>query len=369
MENWSIYHFKDIPFKEAAYIQPELDDYRLNGKIFSMYGMEEPYKTLQELIKLHRSICYVRSDDLSRGTGKSALMAKVYWDIKEGGINGELFPVWIGVHDFRTINQLMGRVVDTLVFVGITNIIKEKLGTVNYSNVDKFLKQKKNQRLPGEIAALTEILSLPNEMLAWKYINIRRKYPTMGSVELFSDLLIMFSLADPRRVIVFIDQFEEYAEYQKGARLVQMGQDIKDLYRCMASCGNLSFVMTMHPRTQRDFEMRAGEIIKTYGEIMDNAATVTRLEPDHLVKIAEKYIEHYRCEDFSKKLGYVFPFAKSVLTYVAENSANNPRTMIRILGNLLREAMLSNTKEITQSFVETPKIHSRVGLGAIASES
>jgi hypothetical protein len=367
MEEWSKYYFTDIPFKEAAFLQPEINDARLNGTVFSMSGMEKAYKDLLDLIRLQRSICYVRSDDLSRGTGKSALMAKVYWDIKQSQRESErFFPIWVSVHDFRTINQLMGRVVDTMVFAGLMDIIKRALGVVNYNTVDSFLGKKKSQRIPSEVGALTSILALPNESLAWKYINIRRTYPDVGNVELFSDLMIMFSLVDSRRVLIFIDQFEEYAEYQRGMKLVQLGQDIKDLYRCMASCGNLSFVVTMHPNTQREFENRAGEIIKTYGEIMDNAATVEKLEPEHLVKIAKEYILHYRTDKFPKDLDDVYPFNDSVLLYVAEHSNNNPRTMIRILGHLLREAMLSNAKRITPDFVRTPKIHARVGLGAMA---
>jgi len=370
MKKWSEYYFKDIPFKEAAFLQPEIKDDRLNGKVFSMFGMENAYKDLFELIHLHRSICYVRSDDLSRGTGKSALMAKVYWDIVESAEKSKLFfPVWVSVHDFRTINQLMGRVVDTLVFAGLTDVIKGAVDVKSYASIDEFLGRKKSQRIPSEIGALKSILSLPNETLAWKYVNIRRTYPTIGSVELFTDLMIMFGIADNRRALIFIDQFEEYAEYQRGIRLKQLGQDIKDLYRCMATCGNLTFILTMHPITQREFESRAGEIIKTYGEIMDNAATVEKLEPSHLVKIAEAYIHHYRTDDFPKGLGDVYPFTNSVLNYVAENSSNNPRIMLRILGNLLMEAMLTGAKEITTEFVKTPKIHQRVGLGAILEDT
>jgi len=133
----------------------------------------------------------------------------------------------------------------------------------------------------------------------------------------------------------------------------------------MATCGNLSFILTMHPRTERDFITRAGEIIKTYGEIMENAATVEKLEPAHLIKIAEAYIRHYRTDDFPEGLRTVYPFSDSVLNYVAEKSNNNPRIMIRILGNLLREGMLAGGKEITLEFVKNPKIHTRVGLGAL----
>ncbi len=369
MEDWGKYYLRDIPFMEGQFIQPELNDDRLNGKIFSMYGMEKPYKRLMGLIDRHKNICYVRSDNSSRGTGKSALMAKVYWDIKSEKAK-QIFPVWTGVHDFRTINQLMGRVVDTLVLAGLTDKIKEKLGEVNQDTVGELLSQRKDQRTYTEIAALTEILSLPNEMLAWKYMNIRRKYSTMASVELFSDLMMMFGAADQRRVIVFIDQFEEYVEYQRGMRMRELGQDIKDLYRCMTACGNLTFILSMHPETQRNFESMASEIIESYGEIMENAATVEKLETEHLVPIAKTYMNHYRTAEYEKnKIGDSFPFTESTLRYVASNSNNNPRKLIRLLGNLLWEAMLSDTKEINDEFVKNPVVHSNAGLGAIPASA
>ena len=195
-------------------------------------------------------------------------------------------------------------------------------------------------------------------------MNIRRKYSTMGSVELFSDMLMLFSLADSRRIVVFIDQFEEYVEYQRGAKLIQMAQDLKDLYRAMSLCGNLTFVLTMYLRTQSEFETRAGEILTTYGEIMDNAATVEKLSSEHLAAIAKAYIVHYRSPNCDKK-EFAFPFTVEALNYVADNANNNPRVMLRVLGNLLREAMYANEKEITIDFIKDPKIHSSVGLGAI----
>lgn len=363
MKEWSKYYLKDKPFKEASHLAPEFIDDRLNGKIFSKFGMEKAYEGLLELINLRGNTCYIRSDDVSRGTGKSALMAAVYWHIRQSKEMSERFvPVWVSLRDFRTINQLMGRVVDTMVFAGLTDSIKQKIGKINYNNIYNFIKTKKPQCIPSEVSALDRILSLPNEMLAWKYVNIRRSYPTVGHVELFTDLMIMFSIADKRRVLIFIDQFEEYVEYQRGAKLDQLAQDMKDLHRSMAESGNLTFVFTMHPETQGRFEDVAKVIIKSYGEIADNAVTLSKLEPKHLVKIAEAYLSHYRTSDFQKKISDAFPFSDSVLEYVTKNSANNPRTMILIMSKLLEFARYHNLKEIDLKFVKDPATRARTGL-------
>lgn len=370
MEKWNKYHFTVNPFMEASHLEPELNDDRLNGKIFSTAGMKGSHQELLELIELEKQICYVRSDDQSLGTGKSALMAAVYWEMKEDPQKSKKYlPIWVSVHDFRTINQLMGRVVETFVFSGVTDILNKKLGQATYGNVDALLAEKKKQRLPGEVSSLQLILSMPRDRLAWKYMNIRRTYPTIGSVELFTDFMLMLSSIDDRRILVFIDQFEEYVDYQTGQKLVQLGRDIKDLRRCMSECGNLTFVVTLHPTTQRKFEQASAGIMATYGDVMQNAATVEKLVPRYLVEIARLYISHFRTKNFPNNLSREYPFQERVITYVATNSKNNPRIMIRILGNLLEEAKLAGTEEITMDFVRQPKVHMRSGLGPLAPVS
>src|SRR3989442_14696873 len=98
--------------------------------------------------------------------------------------------------------------------------------------------------------------------------------------------MLMFAQADKRRIVIFIDQFEEYVEFQHGNKLTQLANDMKDLYRSMAASGNLSFVVTMHPRTQALFEDQAGEILFTYGDIMGNGATIDHLKTPRVISIA-----------------------------------------------------------------------------------
>jgi hypothetical protein len=370
MDSWSRYYFTDNPFKEAPYIMVELDDDRLNGAIFSKMGFEKSFNKLFDLVARRRPLLYVTSEaDLPRGSGKSALMAAAYWRIsKDDKLGKEYLPVWVSVQDFRTITQLMGRVVETLVFAGVIDSIKSKLVTVDYSNVDVLLGKKKRQRLAGEVGALTKILELPNQELAWKYVNIRRTYPTIGHVELFTDFLLMFSENDKRRLLVFVDQFEEYVEFQYGQRLVQLGNDLKDLYRAMGASGNLSFIVTMHPKTQQKFESKAQEIITSYGEISDNSATVDALTPAQLIQMAKLYMSRFRTKEFPSKLGEAYPLDDEILEYVAKNSKNVPRIMIRILSNLMYEALLQNLDKVTMKILLDPTTHDRVGLGAIPTE-
>ena len=364
MSEWEDYYLKDNPFKDVAYIAVESDDERLNGKIFSQKGFEAPYKRAIAFLERKRPILYIRADESERGTGKSSMMAALYLHFMEKETKN-FSPIWVSVHDFRTINQLMGRIVETFVFSGIPDEIKNHLGDVRYDKVDTLLKQSgKNQRLPSEVAALTKILELPSNELAWKYMNIRRSYPQLGSIELFADILMMYHRVNKIHLITFIDQFEEYVEYQAGQALTQLGQDVKDLYRAIGAAENLTFVLSMHPRTQSKFEARAREILATYGEIMDNAVTVGELNDSDLIEIAELYIRKYRTKKQPEKYLETFPFTPKALDYIVAHSKSNPRVMIRLLSNALNEARFTNKKVVNTEFLQDTETHQMIGLGA-----
>jgi hypothetical protein len=362
--DWTKYYLKDIPFVEFASIKPDSKDDRINGKIFSILGMESEYRKLLDLIKRERGICYVRSDLEVLGTGKSALMAAVYWHCKNDAVlKKSILPAWVNVQDFRSITQLMGKVLDTLVFEQVTDLIKARIEDLSPATIDNFLSSEKPQRSPSVIFALSKILSMPKEELPWKYVNIRRSISTVSAVEIFEYLMVLFRKVDPRRVLIFIDQFEEYVKYQRGAaRLEQLGNDVNDIIRAISECRNLSFVLTLHPTTQREFEKSAGPLIESFGTIMENAATVSQLKPDHLIEMAKLYIKHFRMPNAPKDIGPVYPFENSALEYIAQKSGGIPRIFIRFLHNAMIEAAIANQDRITLQFIKQPMNLSRIGI-------
>jgi hypothetical protein len=329
-----------------------------------MLGMESAYDQLLNLIKREKGICYVRADSEVLGTGKSALMASVYWRCKSDPIlQKDFFPAWVDVIDFRSITQLMGRVLDTLVFEQITDEIRTGLKDLSYQAIDSFLSTEKEQRSPSVVYALSKILSMPKEELPWKYVNIKRSISTVSAVEIFGYIMILFRKINRRRLLIFIDQFEEYVEYQRGsARIRQLGQDMNDILRTIQECQNITFVFTLHPVTQREFEKSAGALIDTFGTIAENSATVPQLEPEHLVALAKEYIKNERVDDAPPDIGSSYPFEDETLRYVAEKSYGNPRIFIRLLHNAMMEAALSGQEKITLSFVKRPDILSRIGI-------
>ena len=364
MLDWSKYYLRDIPFVEFPNIRPDSKDDRINGKIFSSSGMEAPYKKLLDFIEREKGICYVRSDSDVLGTGKSALMAAIYWHCKnDQKTNKTILPAWVNVQDFRSITQLMGKVVDTLVFEQVTDRIIAQMKETSVRAIDRSLRGEKLQRSPSANLALSKILSTPKEELPWKYVNIRRSIPTVSAIELFEYLMVLFRTVDKRRVLICIDQFEEYVRYQRGAAgLERLGNDVNDIMRMIQECGNLTFILTLHPVTQREFEKSAGRLIDSFGRIVDNAATVNPLKPNHLVEMAKTYIGHFRTQAAPARIGPLFPFEDDALEYVAKKSRGFPRDFIRYLHNAMIEARLADEGKIDLGFIRRPVNLSRIGI-------
>jgi hypothetical protein len=312
-------------------------------------------------------MCYVRSDSEVRGTGKSALMAAIYWDLKQNSKFSERFyPVWVTVHDFRSVTQLMGRVLDSFVASGIIEVIRKNVKHPVIPNiVGQILKPLVPTPNPSTLLAISKILAVNDYELAWKYTNIKRSVPTTSHLELLTYFMLLFKASSTMRVFVFIDQFEEFVEYQKtGAGMLQLANNMKDLYRTASECDNIGFVLSLHPTSQRDFEQSAKEVIESYGEIMDNAATVEPLSNTQLVKIAEQYIMHYRSKDAPRNLDNDFPFTEEALEFIASRCQKRPRYMIRYCQYSMMEAAIRNPKIMDREFLNKPEVSTRINLPA-----
>ena len=365
MIDWArMYYLRDIPFVEFPCISVFSKDERINGRIFSLSGMEAAYQRLLNLIEREKGISYVLAESEVLGTGKSALMATVYWRCKKDEkLKKGILPVWVDVADFRSITQLMGRVLDTLVFEQVTDLIKAKIKDLSYASIDNFLSTEKRQRSPSVIFALSKILSMPKEELPWKYVNIKRSISTVSAVEVFQYIMVLFRKADSRRVLIFIDQFEEYVAHQSGAtKLRQLGDDVNDILRAIQECQNVSFVLTLHPKTQRDFEQSAGPLINTFGTIKENSATVVSLKSEDLIEMAKTYIKQLRIPETPKDLDPIYPFEEAALRYIAEKSGGIPRIYLRLLHNVMIEAALAEQKGVTLKFIKQPENLLRIGI-------
>jgi hypothetical protein len=363
MIDWSSYYLKDEPFVESAHIDPTSSDPRINGTIFSRKGVEEPYDSLLAMIQRHKPISYVLSESKVLGTGKSALLAGIYWKIKtDKTYEEEFLPAWVSVGDFRNITQLTGKILDTFVFLGFSEQIKDAVQDLTPSSIDKFLSSEKLQRSPSVVWALSKIFSMQKEEVPWKYVNIRRSISTVSTYEIFEYIMTLFKKTTKRRVLVFIDQFEDYIEHQRSsAQLTQLGEDLNHIHRAIAECGNLSLITTLHPVAKEVFEASAGALIGTFGGITENSVMVKPFRPDDLLEMCKLYIKHYRIENHTKKVTPLFPFDENVVTYIAEKAGGNPRIFIRLVHNVLLEAAIRKQPSVSKSFIDQPAVQKMTG--------
>ena len=368
MFTWKQYYLKETPFQEAPSIEPTLTNDRLNGKIFSKEGFKKSFDELLSLIHKRKSICYLRSDISSRGTGKSAVLAAVYWDLQsDQKLKKQFLPVWVTVQDYRSMTDMIGRILDTFILSGLVDKVKNKLGDTDPESIRELISEKIAQPSPSVLLALSKILSVPNEELPWKYVNIKRSLPMVGNFELFRYFLHLLSVIEDRRIVVFIDQFEEYVESQitSSAKGLRLANDMKDIYRSTNASENLTFILTLHPATQQYFEDASSEVIRSYGEITENAANLVEIKPHNLVKIAQKYILRYRINNPPKEIDNYYPFTISALEYIAKIAGSNVRTFIRLCHNALMEASYQEVKKIDSRFLTNKENHHKIGLGII----
>lgn len=369
MSEMKNYYFTEEPFQEAAFLDPYIKNDRLNGKVFSMDGFKKPFTKLLELIERKKSICYLTSDNESRGTGKSALLAAVYWDLTEDKeLSQKYLPLWITVRDYKTVKEIIGRILDQLIEIDLINKIAEKLGDVSPENIEKTLKQFRSSMPQAALAATSRVLTAPKEAMSTKFINIKRSYPSVGTFDIFEYILHLITVVEKRRLIIFVDQFEEFIqELSYSAKgMDTMAAVIRDIYRTSNASNNVTFILTLHPKTQNIFESAAAEILSSYGQVPENSSFMESITEKQMAKIAVKYMTHYRMSNKPSNIDEYHPFTEDALEYLAKFSKDQPRTFIRFCYNTLMEAIAREHKKIDTNFIK--EFHEIIGLGVLKAE-
>lgn len=356
--DWSRYYLRDIPFVELPTVNPTSSDLRINGRIFSREGFEAQYQGLLGLIQREKGLCYVRAESDVLGTGKSALLAAVYWDLKDDKKKRDRYtPVWADVETPGSISQLLGRVLDAMVTENVIDSIKSELKDLTPSSISSLLSKRIRQPSPSAVLAVSRILQMPTDELSMKYVNIRRSISMVSAVEVFQYILTAYGRTEEkRRVVVFINQFEEYVRTQRGiAGLRRLGEDMNDLIRSVQNCGNITFVLTLYPSSEAMLQT-VGPIIETFGTIRANSVTTGELDTPSFLAIAKAYLDKFRTENAPRGIGPLHPFDEDVVTFFANECNGIPRNFIRYLHNALVEAALAGHGTVTLDFVKSPEI-------------
>ena len=296
-------------------------------------------------------------------------MAAVYWKLTDDReLSQKYLPLWITVRDYKNVKEIIGRILDQVIDIGLISKIAEKLGDVSPEYIEKTLKQFRSSIPPAALAATSKVLTAPNEAMSTKFANIKRSYPTVGTFDIFEYILCLITVIEKRRLIIFVDQFEEFIQElsysSKG--MDTMATIIRDIYRTANASNNVTFILTLHPKTQYIFENAAAEILSSYGQVHENAASMESITEKQMVKIAVKYMVHYRMDNKPSNIDEYHPFTEDALEYLAKFSKDQPRRFIRFCYNTLMEAASREHRKIDIIFIK--QFHEVIGLGVLKAE-
>jgi hypothetical protein len=351
-----------VPFKSGSFVNPNLTDARINGKIFFRPVMKESLDELLHRIDTKRKITYVGFEDTSRGYGKSAVLAAAYWELKSKS-KGNVIPIWVSIIDFRRMEQVLVRIVDAMVTEGILKTIKDSIGELTQDNVRKRLSDFKISVSPSEVSALREILKQEENYMPWRFSNLRRTYKQLSLFEIFVDLVELYVDKSNQRMVIFLDQFEDFVIYHYGSRLIDLTEELRDVMRAAAQLP-MSMIMTIHPDAEVKIQQMPEKELISYGaEIRGNVIRIPRLDPQGLIGVAKCYLAEFRPENFDKNKRESYPFDEALLHEVAERSNGNLRRMLTVLLNILNEAMSADYgPPIDSKYLKDTRLRIRVGL-------
>ncbi|MCK4477386.1 hypothetical protein KAU88_02520 [Candidatus Bathyarchaeota archaeon] len=356
--DWRRYDLKDNPFTDQAFINIWANDRRLNGRLFCEEIVTKEMGKLMSLIVRKPNLIFVYSPRVVKGTGKSALMAAAYWKLYDAKQN----VVWAEATGGYSTSPTLGRIIDSMVAEGVFDNMKEAIGEISYSRIRDMLKASYRIPLPSLVGALVRILEMGPEDTAKKFANIRRSIRVSSATEVFGYVVALMEACKLGRLIVFIDQFEEFVRSHRGyAALDRLGNDINDLFR--ATLGRASLVVSMHPEAFEIFGKAASEYIPEIVQIgEERTVTLGPFESDDAIRLAAYYLGKYKIEGSEKP--ELYPFEESVLRYIHLKTQKNPRPFIISLHNALIEGAMEEHVSIDENFIKDTTNHQRVLIGA-----
>lgn len=354
----SKYDLTEAPFFPNSQINLWSNDPRLNGQLFCEEIVSKEAKKLMSLIHRQRNVIYVNSSMSVLGTGKSALMAHVYWKLTNNGA----LTVWTEATGGLSTSPTLGRIVDSMVAQGVFEKIKTKMVDITYEHVAKRVKLYYRFPAPGLIGALTKILKASPEETAKKFVNIRRSIPSWSPSNVFGYLLALMESCGMEKPIIFLDQFEEFVRSHLGpTQLRRLANDFNDLIRAIQNRAIL--VVSLHPEAERVLMSAAGEYVQTIAPINEETMVIVKpLTTDDAIKLTLFYLKHYRMG--KKEVPELYPFSENVLKYICIKTNGTPRKFITALYDALMVGAMQNYVPIDEKFISDENNHRRVLPGA-----
>lgn len=350
MFDFKDYGLRDVPFVDLPTLQPYSKDPKENGQIYVNGATKEIEDRILSRVRFGDLVTYVSSRGPIKGTGKSALMADVYWKLQKDGKP----VIWTSAQGERTPGGLVGRIFDSVVSFGLGKEADDRMA--------EFTKDISASRLKAAIAK-TEVPSLAkiNGLLkvlqqeqleqSTKLAMIRSSIRLYGPVDIFGYYLKILGEVGVGRIIVFIDQFEDYVQAHQGPTLTQkLSDDWRTLLESLR--GRASIVVSMHGEAQviltKLTNYRLAEING------GSQVIVPTMSPERGVKLAAAYLAATRVKGYDG--GELKPFEAPVIEYFTRELEGNPRRLMSALRTTLRIAMEQELKTIDSKFAKSNEV-------------
>jgi len=350
---WPKYDLKDNPFLTSPIINVLSNDKRINGQLFCKEIVSDQFNRLMELIAEEHNMVFVYSPVSVLGTGKSALMAAAYWELRQRKEN----VIWAEATGGIATSPTLGRIVDSMLVEGVIDRVKEKIGDISYEKIFRMLSPH-FRPIPGLVGALVRILQTTPDETAKKFVNIRRSILTFSSTEVFGYLTALMMECGLRRSTIFVDQFEEFVTTHYGyALLNRLGNDINDLLR--ATQNRVTLVVSLHPEAEKVLMTAASRYIQELAPINDQ--TLIKLPPfesNDSVDLASYYLKEYRIE--GSRRPQIYPFEEDVLRYTCVEVHKRIRAFLKALHYALEQGAKHDFIEIDEEFISDEDNHRKI---------
>ena len=350
---WLKYDLKDNPFVTSPIVNVFSNDKRINGQLFCKEIVSDEFEKLMTLISEEPNMIFVYSPISVLGTGKSALMAAAYWELRKKKENA----IWAEATAGIATSPTLGRVVDSMLAEGVIDRMKKMIGDISYDRIFRMLRTRFTPT-PGLVGALTKVLQTTPDETAKKFTNVRRSLLTFSAIDVFGYLTALMMECGLKRPTIFIDQFEEFVVTHHGfALLNKLGNEMNDLLR--ATQGKVTLVVSLHPEAEGVFREAAGRYVGELAPISDQTMIkVPLFDQDDSVKLATCYLQEYRVEGSEKP--QIHPFQEDVLRYTCVDVHRRLRAFIIALHNALLQGARQGYVEINGGFISNEGNHVKI---------
>jgi hypothetical protein len=351
------YGLTDMPFIDISTLDPSSKDNRENGKIFVDTSSKQKIKKIMSRIDFGELVTYVSSSATTKGTGKSALMAAVYWELVKQGKPA----IWTSALGGYTSGATVSRIFDAALSEGfVQELVKALGGEVTHEKLYEIVSESRHNPSRAIIDGLYKVMAQSEWEMPAKLANIKRSIITYGPTEVFGYFLAILKHLGMQRLIIFVDQFEDYVQVHVGQLAMQrLSDDWRGLLEVFRN--KASLIVTTHPEAEQKIKQLTNYRLAPITS--DSRIIVDPLEPKQGVELARAYIVEFRSDTFVGDA--LKPFDEKVIEFLTENTLGNPRALIGALRTAIRLAAEKDVRKIDLDFIKSPEIQGAMLLSRV----